>query len=348
MSTALVFFMDAAPLAAQTSEPFGARAFGESADFDPFANPASSRRATPIPDLAPQSNAVPAAALIPADPLAPGQGPSFDTLRPVSPEVSGPPKCFPFWYSRRMSGTWLSKSGHDGFGITDVETSTSFAPIYFDDVPALLITPGFGVHLWNAPAALNLPAQVYDVYLDLNWRSPLTERFGLSFGVTPGVYGDFQRVNSDSFQVTGWGLGDFALTPHLTLVGGVAVVRQLESRILPVGGLIWTPNDATRCELVVPRMRVARRIRESTKGSLWTYVAGQFGGGSWAITLDDGSTTLLTYNDLRVMWGVEWLTAGRLSGVAEVGYVFSRDITAFDASQFNPSNSVLFRLGCTF
>jgi hypothetical protein len=347
-SISLIIVALASPLAAQTSEPFGLKAFAEPANFSPFAPTTSPMFAEPIPEFVPQSNATPAAALISADPLAPGQGPSFDAIGPISPEVSGPPKNFPFWYSRRMSGTWLSKTGSDGFGITDIETSTSFAPIYFDDVPALLITPGFGVHLWNSPGALDLPAQVYDFYLDINWRSPITERFGLGFGVTPGIYGDFQQVNSDSFQVTGWCLGDFTLTPRLTLVGGVAVVRQLESRVLPVGGLIWTPNDATRFELVVPRMRVARRVSESMKGSLWTYVAGQFGGGSWAITFDDGSTTLLTYNDLRIMWGVEWLTASRLSGVAEIGYVFSRDITAFDASQFTPTNSLLLRLGCTF
>lgn len=126
------------------------------------------------------------------------------------------------------------------------------------------------------------------------------------------------------------------------------MVRQLESRVLPVGGVIWSPNEATRCELVVPRMRIARRLRSSTRGYLWAYLAGQFGGGSWAITLDDGTTTLLTYNDLRGVLGAEWAATNRLSGVAEIGYVFARDIAAFDTSQFTPTDAFMLRVGTTF
>ncbi len=149
-------------------------------------------------------------------------------------------------------------------------------------------------------------------------------------------------------EVFDLGMADYALTPRLTVVGGVAVVRQLESRILPVGGLVWTPNDQTRLELVVPRMRVARQLGGAVCDDLWVYLAGQFGGGSWAITLDDGSSTLLTYSDLRVSVGAEWYTTTRLSGVAEVGYVFARDISAFDVSQFTPDDTWMIRLGITF
>jgi len=335
------------PVTAQTSDPFWASTpAGESA-FDLSVYP-QSPAAERIADFAAASAPVPAAAFFPATPLAPGQGPSFDAVGPPSGELAGSPKHFPFWYSRRLSGAWLAKGGSDGFGIIDVELNTSLAPIYFDDQPALLITPGFGFHFWNAPSELDLPARVYDAYLDLSWRSPITDRFGLSFGVTPGVYGDFERFNSDSFQVTGWGMGDYALTPRLTLVGGVAVVRQLESRILPVGGLIWTANDDTRLELVIPRMRVARRLRLGGRDDLWVYLAGQFGGGSWSVTLPDESTTLLTYNDLRVVLGMEWSATDRLSGVAEIGYVFARDISAFGSSQFTPTDTFMLRLGMTF
>lgn len=332
------------PLLAMAADPFGA-ATEPASNYDFVSRPES---AALIPNVASETGPIPAAAMFPATPVGPGQGPSFDDIGPLPGEVASPATRFPFWHSRGFSAAWLAKGGRDGFGVTDVELGTSVAPIYFDDLPALLITPGFGFHFWNAPNDLDLPARVYDAFIDVNWRSPITERFGLSFGVTPGAYGDFERFDSNSFQVTGWGMGDFALTPRWTLVGGVAVVRQLESRILPVGGLIWTPDDATRVELLVPRMRVARRLRSGRRDDLWVYVAGQFGGGSWGITLADGSTTLLTYNDLRVVVGAEWLTTDRLSGVAEIGYVFARDISAFGASQFTPTDTLLLRLGVTF
>ena len=71
-------------------------------------------------------------------------------------------------------------------------------------------------------------------------------------GLTPGVYGDYKAFNSRAFQLTGWGLVDIAVTKTWTLLAGAAVVRQLDMRVMPVGGLVWTPNDATRLELLVP------------------------------------------------------------------------------------------------
>ena len=145
------------------------------------------------------------------------------------------PEILPFWLNRRASASWLAPSGSNGFAMTDVELSTSFAPWSRRHRRALLVTPGFGFHSWIAPSVLTLPARVFDTYIDVSWRSRLTERFGVNLGVTPGLYGDFNSFGSSVFQVTGWGLGEITITPKLTLLGGVAVVRQLKSHVLPVG-----------------------------------------------------------------------------------------------------------------
>jgi hypothetical protein len=330
--------------AVDAQDIFDSSGHGAAVGFEPFTD-ATTGGAAPAFSL--DDGVRPAAALAPAEPLAPGLGPTTEFLGPPSPEVP-PAKSLSFWHSRRATLTWLSKGGADGFGTTDLELATSLAPIYFDEQPALLITPGFGWHFWNAPAGLELPSQVYDAYLDVAWRTPLTDRWGFAAGVTPGWYSDFQTVNSDAFQITGWATADVTLTPTVTLVGGVAVVRQLESSVLPVGGVIWSPDEATRVELLVPRVRLARRIRSGRRGDLWTYVSGQFGGGSWAITLADETTTLVTYSDLRAAWGLEWVGTGRFSAVAEIGYVFYRDIRAFDVSQFSPDDAVMLRVGGNF
>ena len=90
----------------------------------------------------------------------------------------------PFWYARSLSGSWIPKNGMDGFGNTDVPITTSFAPIWFDEVPAFLITPGFGFHFWEAPDALELPSRVFDSYIEVTWRTPVTDRWGFAFGMT--------------------------------------------------------------------------------------------------------------------------------------------------------------------
>jgi hypothetical protein len=289
-----------------------------------------------------------AGAFVPSTPIAPGQGPVVDDLGGQWDEQRINAN-LPFWYARTLSATWLPKNGVDGFGNTDVPFSTSFAPIWFDDLPAMLVTPGFAFHFWNAPDALELPSTVFDSYIDVNWRTPITERWGLAFGITPGVYGDYKKFNPKAFQVTGWGLVDVEISPAWTLLAGAAVVRQLDMRVLPVGGLLWTPNTTTRLELLVPRSRFAWKLPEFDSGSTaWSYLACQFGGGTWAIALPDGSTAVVTSSDLRVILGLEWFRSRTVAGVAEVGYVFDRTISANGTPEFNPNDAVMLQLGATF
>lgn len=287
-------------------------------------------------------------AIVPATPIAPGQGPLVDDLGGRWDEQRTAPK-LPFWYARSLSATWLPKNGADGFGNTDVPIATSFAPIWFDELPALLVTPGFGFHFWQAPDVLELPSTVFDSYIDVTWRTPVTDRWGLAFGITPGVYGDYKQFNSRAFQLTGWGLVDIQLTPTWTLLAGAAVVRQLDMRVLPVGGLLWTPTADARLELLVPRSRLAWKLRQfEAGGAAWTYLACQFGGGTWAIALPDSSTAVVTSSDLRAILGLEWFRSRTVAGVAEVGYVFARTISANGTPEFNPSDTLMLQLGATF
>lgn len=291
---------------------------------------------------------IPAGAIVPSTPIAPGQGPLFDDLGgPSDEQRRAPPERF--WYARSLSATWLPKNGADGFGTTDVPLSTSLAPVWFDDLPALLVTPGFGFHFWQAPDLLELPSTVFDAYVDIAWRTPFTERLGFGFGITPGVYGDYRQASAKAFQLTGWGLVDYRITDTLSVVAGAAVVRQLDMRVLPVGGLIWSPNAENRLELLVPRSRIVRRLRGlDGGGAIWGYSALQFGGGSWAVTLPDASTALVTISDLRGILGLEWFRSRAVAGVAEVGYVFARTVSANRVPEFNPTDTVMLSVGATF
>ena len=121
----------------------------------------------------------------------------------------------------------------------------------------------------------------------------------------------------------------------------------MTSGVLPAGGLIWRPDPDTRLELLFPRPRVARRIRWNFGGDLWAYVLGQFGGGSWAVTLLDDSRQQVLYSDLRALVGVEWLLPNGVTGVLDAGYVFERnlDVGGFSVA---PSSTFILRVGLNF
>jgi hypothetical protein len=234
---------------------------------------------------------------------------------------------------------WLPVGGSNGFGSTDIDASHTWL-LGYDDLPPLNITPGAGIHFWSGPVDLDLPSRVYDAYLDLQWRPIESERWGLSVGVAPGWYGDFSKFDHRTFQLTGWLLGNYRVNSRWNLVGGIAYVRQLKDSILPIGGVIWTPNEDTRVELLIPKPKIARRVVATPSGSIWCYIAGELGGGTWAVADSANGNVSLTYTDLRLVLGVEAFRAQGLECAFEVGYVFARSISVDNFVVYEPVDSI--------
>ncbi|MGA2032630.1 MAG: hypothetical protein ABSG68_10260 [Thermoguttaceae bacterium] len=80
----------------------------------------------------------------------------------------------------------------------------------------------------------------------------------------------------------------------------------------------------------------------------WLYLAGELGGGTWAIRRA-GDDDVFSYRDYRVLLGVEHKVLHAISSRLEVGYVFGRRIS-FDsgAPDFTPHDAVVLRGGLTY
>jgi hypothetical protein len=166
-------------------------------------------------------------------------------------------------------------------------------------------------------------------------------------GITPGFYGDFQRIDGDTFQLTGWLLGDWALGDEWTLVGGVAYVRQLKSNLLPIGGVQWRPTSDLRLDFVIPRPRIATRWFQDADRDAWLYLQGQFGGGAWAVE-NGGENFLVQYSDLRLSLGLEVARTSGQVATLEFGYVFSRNISVDRFAVATPSDTLFLHGAWTF
>lgn len=247
----------------------------------------------------------------------------------------------------RWTAIWLAPGGAHGFGITDLDFNHTWL-LGYDDLPPLNITPGMGMHLWSGPRDLNLPPRVYDLYIDFLWRPIDRERFGLSCGITPGFYGDFQRFDGHTFQLTGWALGNYRFGARWNAVGGLAYVRQLQSHWLPVGGIVWTPSEDTRLELVIPKPRLVRRYRHDENGSAFWYLAGQLGGGAWAVQDTPTTNVLVSYSDLRLVVGLETFRATGREWNVEAGYVFSRHLAIENQTATSPQPAALLQVSTAF
>jgi hypothetical protein len=108
---------------------------------------------------------------------------------------------------------------------------------------------------------------------------------------------------------------------------GVAYWDRINVRLIPAGGIIWAPNDDCRFELITPKPRITYRIDCGQCYERWAYIAGEFGGGEWAIEQAGGVDNILDYSDYRVMLGIEHKSLNlSLNGFAEIGYVFGRQL----------------------
>ena len=78
-------------------------------------------------------------------------------------------------------------------------------------------------------------------------------------------------------------------------------------------------------------------------------MAGEFGGGRWAIERSSGAIDRVDYTDFRVFLGVEHKVLGGLDSRMEVGYAFARKLR-YDspAADVRPDGTLMVRAGVTY
>lgn len=244
-----------------------------------------------------------------------------DTLESRPPGVKAGPL-----QQVRLTNTWLASGGASGLGMYDVGLQATIAFPFFTRESPMILTPGFGAHFLDGPEITDLPSRVYDAFLEIRWLRPITHWLTADLAVTPGVYSDFQANTGEEFRLTGRGLALIDSNPVTKWVLGVAYVNRTNVRLLPVAGVIWTPADFAKIELIMPQPRIALKLNPCGTGEWWGYVGGEFGGGMWAIERDFGAPDRVTYNDLRLLVGIEKRNYVGSSLRAEVGYVFDRKL----------------------
>jgi hypothetical protein len=185
--------------------------------------------------------------------------------------------------------------------------------------------------------------------LEIGWRPRLARWLFADLAVTPGVYTDFKDVSPESFMMRGRGLAVVAFSPQWQVVLGAIYVNRNKTKFLPAGGVIWNPSEDTRCCLVFPQPKVSHRLTTIANVPLWSYVAGEFGGGRWSVERASGTTDSLDYTDLRVNLGLEAVLANGWKGHVEAGYVFDRRVNfTSDTPDFRPPDTVMLRAGLSY
>lgn len=301
-------------------------------------------------------------------PLAPPAG-SFPTFGPPPPSAAAPPsyifpnattpqldlsKSIRFIQDVRFRDTYVG-GGDDpnDVGINDTEIAITFTiPNFLTTGQPLFISPAFALHLWDGPSFLpaDLPPNAYSAYLDAQWASDPNLQIGAELGFRIGAYTDFKTLNEHSLRIQGLGLGVFRFTPTLTGKVGAMYLDRNKIKILPAGGLLWTPTPQVRFDIFFPQPKLSAYLTTVGRYELWGYVAGEYGGGAWTIERADGTSDRVDINDIRASAGIEWTGPRGLTGFVEGGFVFKRQViyVVTPSDSFDPGDTYMIRAGISF
>lgn len=289
--------------------------------------------------------------LLPQDPYYPGQMPGFSADGTIATMRK-------FLQELRLDYHWFAGHGstQKELGINDIETSATFAiPFLWNAQVPLLITPGFAMHFWDGPMPVgtpppDMPARTYDAYLDAAWHPRATDYFGGDLSFRIGVYSDFRKWDNDEIRFSGTGLAVLAFSPAIQVKAGVWYLDRNRVKILPAGGIVWTPNADTRFDILFPNPKLARRLTTVGTTEWWAYARGEYGGGTWSIQRTDGTLATVDYNDIRFAMGTEFVRQQGFKGRFEVGVSFERELYYHppEPRLFKPNPTVFLGAGLSY
>lgn len=255
-----------------------------------------------------------------------------------------------FFQKLTVNSTFIGRDGDADMGLVESQVYTTCAVPLFSRETPLLITPGFQLTNVDGPNMPDLPAELYDAYLHFMWIPQISERWSAILAISPGVYSDFEDVDDGAMRITGRGIARWDISPGvLQAMLGIEYLDRDDISLLPVAGLIWTPSDAYRFDLVFPKPKLAMLLSYCDTSEDWAYLAAEFGGGSWAIQRTSGAEDQVAIRDYRLMVGWE-RKFDRGAGLRfEIGYVFGREVEyGSGLGDFSPSDSWLARGGFSY
>lgn len=265
------------------------------------------------------------------EPLSGDLPPTIDALvppltMPTSPPAFVPPDPELPWVlpvAPQFTLTLNSGSGDD-VGVTDLDTRFT---LYFPYVKGLLITPGFSAHAFNGPVTTDLPATLYDNWLEFRWLKKWNDRWSSDIVVSPSLFTDYDNMSDDAFRITGRAIALYTASPEWQWAFGAIYLDRDDIRAMPAAGAIWTPNDDWKVEVLFPRPRIMRKLSGSDdEKTRWAYLGGEFGGNTYAIERPGMVRDVVTYSVLRMYLGYEVKRAKGFSPRVELGWSFNRSL----------------------
>jgi hypothetical protein len=259
-----------------------------------------------------------------------------------------------FFQAVGAQATWLAGGrGPTEVGMADVALDSVFALPLPKKTWPLVLTPTFDWYLMDAPPSIDLPARLYDAYVEFSWLPRLSPQWRLDLTVDPGVYSDFEEQAGKGIRVPAQAAAIYTWSPTAKIIFGAAYLdRRIGIDVIPIGGIIWKPRDNLNLEMVFPKPKLAWRV--DPDGNVdddiqhWLYLAGEFGSEAWEIRRTSSLDEQISYTDYRLLLGFERPSIGGPKLRVEIGYVFGRQLRYLTSPNVDLSSTLLMRAGAAF
>lgn len=214
---------------------------------------------------------------------------------------------------------------------------------FFSTPAAFTFRPAAEIWFLSGPGGVDLPEQLYKFAFDFQLDIPVNERWGVSVGITPGLWSDLIVVDKHSFRLPARALLTHRFSDTLFVAAGLVYTDNIRRNLLPAGGLIWDPTDKWHLELLYPRSRIVYRYSD-----IWSpYFAVERGGTTWNIRLN-GQDSDMEYRDIRIMLGMDIGYWTKVNLFAEVGATVYRKFRFDYIPGMNINDAFILRVGARF
>jgi len=249
--------------------------------------------------------------------------------------------------------SFLPDLGSHGFEMTQVRVGASFglpAPIKNS---FFVLSPSFEPTFvkWDGPEPF--PDTLYSASLGCTFIKKMNDRWSAMAHVGPRWSSDGKETQS-AVRCSLMGGMTWTKSPQLQIRFGVVYSNRDDSfNVLPFGGLVWTPNEDWKYELMAPMLRVSRRchyfrqiLPRQNESIHWGYAGMGFGGGTWAIESVNKQPDVANYTEFSVVLGLESERMKRTTWKTEIGYVFGRSMNFehHTMRKFNIGDSIVIRV----
>jgi len=239
--------------------------------------------------------------------------------------------------------TMIAGQGNDlGMDILDAETTVA---VFEMPGHKFTVSPSGGIVFVDGPIRTDLPPRLYTGQIEFKWFGQIATPVFCELALMPALFTDGDNTGSDALRLQGRGVGYLAFSEQTQAVLGATYLDREDVPILPVFGVIHSPKDGVKFELVFPRPRISERISSGEYGETWVYAQGELGGGSWAIERKNGRDDIASYRDYRLMFGLEQRNAPDWTAGIEAGYVFGRALEYESGrGDYDPDDTFLLRV----